>query len=217
MVFWWSPGFLYINQESCPTLCDPMDCSLPGSSVHGVFQAWILEWVVISFSRGSSRPRDQTWVSCFAGRCFTLWAAREALHIYKIMPHVNRRLTSTIWIFFISFPCLIILDRTSNIKLSESGESGDLCLILGVRGEHFYFSLLIGCSVQFSSVAQSCLTLCGPMLAMVLSRMAFVMVRYAPYGYWLLQVFSASMRSNNFYFVNIAYHIDWPVATDPTL
>ena len=44
--------------QSCPTLCDPMDCSPEGSSVHGVLQARILEWVAISFSRGSSRPRD---------------------------------------------------------------------------------------------------------------------------------------------------------------
>ena len=48
---------------SCPTLCDPMDCSPPGSSVHGIFQARILEWVAISFSRVSSQPRDQTRVS----------------------------------------------------------------------------------------------------------------------------------------------------------
>ena len=58
--------------QSCPTLCDPMDCSPPGSLVHGIFQAWILEWVAISFSRGSSRPRDQTWVSCIVGRRFTV-------------------------------------------------------------------------------------------------------------------------------------------------
>ena len=65
--------------QSCPTLCDPMDCSLPGSSVHGILQARILEWVAISFSRGSSRPRDRTWVSCTGVRCFNLWATREAL------------------------------------------------------------------------------------------------------------------------------------------
>ena len=57
--------------QSCPTLCDPMDCRLPGSSVHGIFQARILEWVAISFSRGSSWPRDQTWVSHIVGRHFT--------------------------------------------------------------------------------------------------------------------------------------------------
>ena len=61
-----------------PTLCDPMDCSLPGSSIHGILQARVLEWVAISFSRGSSWPRDRTQVSCIAGRRFTLWATREA-------------------------------------------------------------------------------------------------------------------------------------------
>ena len=48
--------------QSCPTLLDPMDCSLPGSSLHGIFQARVLEWVAISFSRGSSQPRDSTWI-----------------------------------------------------------------------------------------------------------------------------------------------------------
>ena len=64
--------------QSCPTLCDPMGCSLPGSSVHGIFQARVLEWVAISFSRESSRPREWTRVSRIAGRCFTIWATREA-------------------------------------------------------------------------------------------------------------------------------------------
>ena len=50
--------------QSCPTLCDPKDCSRPGSSVQGILQASILEWVAIPFSRGSSWPRDQTQVSC---------------------------------------------------------------------------------------------------------------------------------------------------------
>ena len=54
-----------------------MDCSLPGSSICGIFQARVLEWVAISFFRGSSQPRDQTQVSCIAGRCFNLWATRE--------------------------------------------------------------------------------------------------------------------------------------------
>ena len=56
-----------------------MDCSPPGSSVHEIFQARILEWVAISFSRGSSQPRDQTQVSCTAGRFFTDRATRKAL------------------------------------------------------------------------------------------------------------------------------------------
>ena len=58
--------------QSCLTLCDHMDCSLPGSSVQGIFQERILEWVAISFSRGSSRPRDWTWVSRIVARRFTI-------------------------------------------------------------------------------------------------------------------------------------------------
>ena len=58
--------------ELCPTLCDPMTCSLSGSSVHGILQAGILEWVAIPFPQGISR--DWTWVSCIAG-----WATREVL------------------------------------------------------------------------------------------------------------------------------------------
>ena len=86
--------------QSCLTLCDPMDYSLPGSSVHGISQARILEWVGISLSRGSFRLRDRTRVFCIAGRFFTIWAPREALiwawttvnlhatDIY-LMPHVQ--------------------------------------------------------------------------------------------------------------------------------
>ena len=59
-------------------LCDPVDCSPPGSSVHGISQARIQEWVAISFSRGSSWPRDPTHVSCTASGLFTVWATREA-------------------------------------------------------------------------------------------------------------------------------------------
>ena len=58
--------------QSCPTLCDPMDCSPPGSSVHGISHAKILERVAISSSRRSSLSRDQTCVSCIAGRFFTI-------------------------------------------------------------------------------------------------------------------------------------------------
>ena len=63
--------------QSCPTLCDPMDCSLQGSSVHGILQARIPEWVTISFSRGSSWSGDRTWVSHITGRCFNLWATTD--------------------------------------------------------------------------------------------------------------------------------------------
>ena len=55
----------------------PIHCSPPGYSVHGILQARILEWVVIPFSKGFSQPRDWTWVSHIAGRFFTIWATRE--------------------------------------------------------------------------------------------------------------------------------------------
>ena len=62
----------------CPTLCDPLDCRVPGSSVHRILQARVLEWVAISYSRGSSWPMDGSQVSYTAGRFFTFWATREA-------------------------------------------------------------------------------------------------------------------------------------------
>ena len=64
--------------QLCPTFCDPMDCSLPGSSVHGILQARILEWIATPSSRGSSQHRGGTQVSLIAGGFFTIWATREA-------------------------------------------------------------------------------------------------------------------------------------------
>ena len=85
--------------QSSLTLFDPMDCSLPGSSVHGIFQAKVLEWVAISFSRGSFQPRDRTWVSYTAGRRFTMWVTREA-------SAVKRKITgSTPWTVITGWQC----------------------------------------------------------------------------------------------------------------
>ena len=69
------------------SLCDPMDCSPPGSSVHGISKARILEWVAIRFSRGSFWPRYWTQVSCIAGRFFTNWATREAQSVLLLFSH----------------------------------------------------------------------------------------------------------------------------------
>ena len=69
----------------------PHGLYLPGSSIHGIFQARLLKWSVISFSRGSSWPRDWTQVSCLAGRCFTVWTTREAKWKWKSL--------SPVWIF----------------------------------------------------------------------------------------------------------------------
>ena len=72
--FWW-----WFSCSAVPNSCYPMNCSPPGSSVCGISQARILEWVAIPSSRGSSQPRDLTQVSPIAGRFFTIWAARQFL------------------------------------------------------------------------------------------------------------------------------------------
>ena len=94
--------------QSCLTLCDPMDCSLPGSFLHGIFQARVLEWVAISFSRRSSQPRDWTRVSHIVGKRFTIWATRQVIlpfkrskqnvlsdKFYPVGLHVNKQYTFT--------------------------------------------------------------------------------------------------------------------------
>ena len=72
-----------VTVQLCPALCYSMHCSLPGSSVRGILQARILEWVAVPFSRGYSQPRDQTRVSCIAGRFFTICTTRKALIPYS--------------------------------------------------------------------------------------------------------------------------------------
>ena len=73
---------LVLVAESCLTLSNRIDCSSSGSSVHGILQASILEWVAILFSRGSSWLSNWTWVSCIVGQFFIIWATREAHCIY---------------------------------------------------------------------------------------------------------------------------------------
>ena len=82
---------LHQSCQLCLTLCDPMDCSLPGFCIHGIFQARVLQWAAISFSRRSSQPRDWTWVSCTADRCFTIWATREAQKRWLTVCQVKHR------------------------------------------------------------------------------------------------------------------------------
>ena len=102
--------------QSCPTLSDPMDCSPPSSSTHGIFQARILEWVATAFSWGSSRPRDKTWVSHITGRFFTVWATPPLIfsisfsssHTFplylnksKLFPYLNHPCTKKCSILFL--------------------------------------------------------------------------------------------------------------------
>ena len=95
-----------VKVKSLSRLCDPKDCSLPGFSVHRILQARVLEWVAISFSRGSSWCRNQTQVSHIACRCFTLWATRvKSIFNYSILflittfisPGIRRTCSLHIW------------------------------------------------------------------------------------------------------------------------
>ena len=73
--------------QSCLSLCEPMDFSLSSSSVHGILQAEILEWVASAFSRGSSQPRDQTWVFGFADGFFTIWSWEAQVKLEPVNSH----------------------------------------------------------------------------------------------------------------------------------
>ena len=84
MVYFTFKTYCCLVPQSYPTLCCPMLCSPPGSSVHGTAHARILQWVTIPCSRGSSQSRDQTWVSCTGRKILYCWATREA-HYYRIL------------------------------------------------------------------------------------------------------------------------------------
>ena len=88
--------------NSCLTLWRPMDCSLPGSSDHGISRARILEWVAISFSRGSSQSKDQTCISCIA-----CWVTRKALYI-----HTYTHTHISVWV-----PCISRYNLYFQIKI----------------------------------------------------------------------------------------------------
>ena len=85
----WLSDWTELSHCSWLTFCNPMDCSLPGSSVHGILQVRILEWVAIPFSRGSSRPMDQTQVSCRVGRYFTIWVTEKPVAAWILNKILN--------------------------------------------------------------------------------------------------------------------------------
>ena len=89
--------YVCICVQSCPTLCYPIDRSLPGSSIHGIFQAWILEWVAISFSRGSSWPRDQTHIS------YASFIGRWVLYNYRHLGNILYSITQFHFSYYFSF------------------------------------------------------------------------------------------------------------------
>ena len=95
-----NPYYLKVKvlvNQLCLTLWDHMGCTAPGSSMPGILKARILEWVAISFSRGSSQPGDQTWVSCTAGRFFTAWASREVLRLLPFSSGSVAQSCPTLW------------------------------------------------------------------------------------------------------------------------
>ena len=110
---------------SCPTLCDHMDCSLPQSSVHGIFQARVLEWVAFSFSRGASEPRDWTQVSHTAGRFYSRtlykWNPTESIlrawHL-SLSPNISVIFLFVVDInsfsFFLLLSCILLYESTTN-------------------------------------------------------------------------------------------------------
>ena len=89
----------------------------PASSFHGIIQARILEWVAISFSRASSQPRDRTQVSCIAGRCFNLWATKEALKFDRIYQWSHLGLQFACYNCFIIIIIIIITNSISVIVM----------------------------------------------------------------------------------------------------
>ena len=101
--------------QSCPTLLDPMDCSPPGSSVHGILQARTLEWVAMPSSRGSSQPKDQTQVSQIAGGFFTIWATRESqVNVFYIVYLCDFIVTVKTKEVAIANVCILQIKRVNN-------------------------------------------------------------------------------------------------------
>ena len=126
--------------QLCPTLCDPMDYSLPSSSAHGILQARILECVAISFSRGSSQPRDLTQVSRVALRVFTIWTSREVSRLtLRLLWHFTggenqpKRLHSPNYGFYKS-KHLEVLCQTRHVSLANAGS---LLESLGLLRQNF--------------------------------------------------------------------------------
>ena len=117
--------------QSCLTLCNPMDCSLPGSSVQGIFQAIVLDRIAISFSRRSSWPRDWTWVSCLVDRCFTIWATQispnwwvdkqTGVHLYKEHYLAVKRNENS-W-YGKSHEWTMLSERSSSVWYCEKGKT----------------------------------------------------------------------------------------------
>ena len=123
--------------QSCPTLCDPMDRSPPGSSAHGIFQSRVLEWVAISFSRGSSQPRDQTRISRIEGRCFLLYCSRFII-VFTQITYLKKQTHKNKTFLILQYNTLrniVVYSTTAGIQALASSEKAELPTREGRRGE----------------------------------------------------------------------------------
>ena len=142
--------------QSCSTLWDPMDCSLPGFPVHGIFQARIMEWVAISFSRGSSQPRDRTQVSHTAGRHFTLWTTGEEYH----RPYVT---SNFLW-SFLRLQASLVLFLAPSLGFDEASKPSKQLSFMNIPSYSCCFQANKGSLkvVLYSTLLAACLTIVIP-------------------------------------------------------
>ena len=119
--------------QSCPTLCDPLDCSPLGSSVHGILQARIVEWVAIPFLRGSSWPKDWIHISHKADRFFTVWATMKPIvKVYHNLILKIWKLGCELFFFFWLYPWYVVekaIATHSSVlswRIQGTGEPGGL-------------------------------------------------------------------------------------------
>ena len=155
---------LHSVSQSCPTLCDPMDCSPPGSSVHGSLQARIPEWVAMPSSRGSSPPRDQTHGSCTAGRFFTAEPmGKPSFSSTEFFFYFNKHILSFECFFFIT-SCSFFIDVLS---------SPFLLRILNIDFFFFYYILLPVLSLY--SLSSYCFLFCSCQPITIVTCLSYLM------------------------------------------
>ena len=126
---------MYVITQSCLTLCYLLGCNLPGSSVHGILQARILEWVAIPFSRESSWPKDWTQVSHIEGQFFTIWATREACYSVYFSLSIKKSFSMAIkenLCILCSFPLIFSIVAISAIYKIKQTTFHHICACLPV-------------------------------------------------------------------------------------
>ena len=146
--------------QSCPILCDPMDCNLTGSSIHGIFLARILEWVAMPFSRGSSRPRGRTHIPCIGKWFLNHWTTREVprLLFKRMIPtQQGSKVSGTILM-----PLLTIEKTLRNKWFKFVALSQRLVRIWWKLEAPQCICILKTCCIQFQVVQSPLMPICGP-------------------------------------------------------